>query len=166
MQGHWCKLPPSPLLAWCILHSYACTMALCSIVFVYILASLPPPPFPRQYGSIHMYSYCLSVAVMTVPNTHFIRTLQSKYTTLPHDRRKIRLIESNAKCRYLKKGLCGRCLICMRPLPLLWPHTPPPPCTLYTCIQVPVYAYSHSEGGRGELTREKVRGAIVHKAVR
>jgi hypothetical protein len=35
--------------------------------------------------------------------------------------------------------------------------------TLYTCIQ---YSYSHREGGGGELTREKVGGAIVHKAGR
>ncbi len=39
---------------------------------------------------------------------------------------------------------------------------PPPPYTLYTCIQ---YTYSHREGGREESwTREKVRGARVHKA--
>jgi hypothetical protein len=44
------------------------------------------------------------------------------------------------------------------------PMTPYPPLfTLYTCIQ---YIYSHREGGRGELTREKVRGAIVQKAGR
>ncbi len=56
------------------------------------------------------------------------------------------------------KGLCGRCFICLRP-PL--PHTPPP-YTLYTCIQV----YLLTQGRGGELTREKVRGAIVHKACR
>jgi hypothetical protein len=37
--------------------------------------------------------------------------------------RLVRLLESNVKCRHLKnlprKGLCGRCLICMRPPPLL-----------------------------------------------
>jgi hypothetical protein len=38
---------------------------------------------------------------------------------------------------------------------------PPPPKYMYT-IQ---YTYSHREEG-GELTREKVRGAIVHKASR
>ncbi len=60
-------------------------------------------------------------------------------------RRKIRLIKSNAKCRYLKnlpvKGLCGKRFIW--PRPLLRPHTPPSPYT--TCIQ---YTYSHKEGGR------------------
>ncbi len=61
------------------------------------------------------------------------------------------------------KGLCGRCYICLRLPPLLWPHSPPS-YTLYTCIQ---YTYSHREGGRGgELTREKVRGAIGHKGGR
>ncbi len=63
-------------------------------------------------------------------------------------RRKIRLIESNAKSRYLQKITYERtlrCFNCLRPPPLLWPHTtPPPPYTL--CIQ---YTYSHREGGEG-----------------
>jgi hypothetical protein len=45
-------------------------------------------------------------------------------------------------------------------------YTPPPHYTLYICaifVCIP-YTYSHREGG-GELTREKVRGATVHKAV-
>jgi hypothetical protein len=43
--------------------------------------------------------------------------------------------------------------------------TPPPPYTRYTCTQ---YAYSQMEGGSlpDELTREKVRGAIVNKVGR
>jgi hypothetical protein len=76
-----------------------------------------------------------------------------------HQRRKMRHIESNAKCRHLKKlpvkGLCGRCLS-------VWgqePHTPPPIShfTLQTCIK---YTYSHREGGRGwEMNqREGERG--------
>ncbi len=42
------------------------------------------------------------------------------------------------------------------------------PYTMYTCIQYVQYTYSHMEGGQGggELTREKVRGAIVYKAGR
>jgi hypothetical protein len=41
-------------------------------------------------------------------------------------------------------------------------QNPIPPYTLYTCIQ---YTYSHREGREGEsLIREKVRGALVHKA--
>ncbi len=57
------------------------------------------------------------------------------------------------------KGLCVRCFICLRPPPLLWPHTPP----LSHCIRV--YGI-HREGVGGELTREKVRVAIVYKAGR
>ncbi len=80
--------------------------------------------------------------------------------TVPLRLRKIRLIECNAKCRYLKnwhvKGLCGRCVICMRPPPLLWPHYPP----FYT-LHGTVYLFTQGKGGG--LTREKVRGAIVHK---
>ncbi len=78
-------------------------------------------------------------------------------------RREIRLTESNAKSRYLKnwalKGLCGRCFICILSPPMT-PYSPN--YILYTCIQ---YTYSHREGGgdSGELTREKVRGAIDHK---
>jgi hypothetical protein len=59
-------------------------------------------------------------------------------------------------------GLSGRCFICLRPPPLLSPQTPP--------LQI-VYVYTvnimHTgKGGWGELTREKVREAVVHKAGR
>ncbi len=69
--------------------------------------------------------------------------------------RKIRLIENNAKCRYLKnqpvKGLSGRCFICLRPPPLLWPYTPSPPYKLYSVyVYTLQYTYSHMEGGGGE----------------
>ncbi len=62
-----------------------------------------------------------------------------------------RLDRKQCNCRYLKKltcrGTCGRCFICLKPPPPIWPHTPPPhPYTLYTCIQ---YTYSHREGGGG-----------------
>ncbi len=63
-------------------------------------------------------------------------------------RRKIRVIEGNAKCRHPKKLVCKGTLrpvfICLRP------RTPkdPPPYTLYiTFIR---YTYSHREGGREE----------------
>jgi hypothetical protein len=39
----------------------------------------------------------------------------------------------------------------------------PPPYTLYIYVYT-VYTYSHREGVGEELTREKVRGATVHKA--
>jgi hypothetical protein len=46
-------------------------------------------------------------------------------------RRQFRLIESNVKCSYLKIDLemefFGRCFICLRPPPLLWPLAPPLP---------------------------------------
>jgi len=74
-------------------------------------------------------------------------------------RRKIRLIEGNAKCRHLRKLTCKGTLrqvfICPKaqnPIPYL-------PNTLFACI---LYTYSHREGG--ELNREKGRGAVVHKA--
>ncbi len=77
---------------------------------------------------------------------------------------KIRLIEYNAKCRRLNKLTCKRTLrevfICLRHRTLY----PLPPYTLYTYIQ---YSYSLREGveeGRVFLTREKVRGATVHRA--
>ncbi len=67
------------------------------------------------------------------------------YRTEPcvgQNRRKIRLIEGNPKCRHLKKftckGTCGRCVSVWGPEP----HTPPP-YTLYT-------VYLFTQGGKGE----------------
>ncbi len=94
----------------------------------------------------------------------YIRLNQILLSVLPDDvtRRKIRLIEGNAKCRHLKKwtckGTCGRCCdFCLRP------RTPYPPSPLTYCIRV----YSiliHTEKGweGGELSREKVRVAALH----
>ncbi len=74
------------------------------------------------------------------------------------ERRKIRLIEGNAKCRHRKKLKCkGQVFICLSEAQNPIPRTP---YTLYTCIQ---YTYSHREGG--SWTRDKVRGATVHKAL-
>jgi hypothetical protein len=52
------------------------------------------------------------------------------------------------------------------PLPFYDPILlPPPPYTLYTCIQYIVLIHTgKGVRGGGELTREKVRGAKVHKA--
>jgi hypothetical protein len=66
-------------------------------------------------------------------------------------RRKIRLIESNAKCRYLKKLTCKVTLrqvfyLSEAPNPPMTPYHPPPHYTLYTCAQ---YTYSRREGGGG-----------------
>jgi hypothetical protein len=55
--------------------------------------------------------------------------------------------------------------ICLRPLPSN-DTIPLPPYTLYKCIQ---FTYSLREGREGsgrKLTREKVSGAMVHKAGR
>ncbi len=83
----------------------------------------------------------------------------------PEDRLKHGLInykDTNAKCHHLRKFSAGVYL--SEPPPLLRPRSPPPPYTLYTCIQ---YTYSHRERGEvGEITREKDTGSTVHKAGR
>jgi hypothetical protein len=72
-------------------------------------------------------------------------------------RRKIRLIECNAKKIDPVKGLSRQAfLLSEAPSPAMTSFYPPPH-TLY----------SHREGGRlGELTREKVRGAMIYKTGR
>ncbi len=42
------------------------------------------------------------------------------------------------------KGLCGRCFICLRPPPLLWPHTPP----LHTVYNILIHTGKGGWGGR------------------
>jgi hypothetical protein len=66
-------------------------------------------------------------------------------------RRKIRLTESNAKCRYLRpvKILCGRCFICLRP-----PYSPP----LTHCICVYSILIHTGKGEGGANQREVKRG--------
>jgi hypothetical protein len=61
------------------------------------------------------------------------------------------------------KGLCGRCFICLRPPPLLlYDHIFP---LLHKGYVYTVYLFTQERGGEGgELTKVKVRGAIVHKA--
>jgi hypothetical protein len=106
---------------------------------------------------------CLNLKLSSVKLCHF--WLKLVKLCISWSCRKIRLIEGNAKCRHLKslllKGLFGRCLSVWGPEP----HTPPNPYTLYTCIQYTYSAYSHTEGGGGKSwTKDKVRGATVHKA--
>ncbi len=77
----------------------------------------------------------------------------------------INYVDTKAKCCLLKKLTCigtlRQVFRCLRPPPLLWPHSRSP-YKLYTCK---LYTYSHRERGRGERwTREKVRRAIAHKA--
>jgi hypothetical protein len=77
----------------------------------------------------------------------------------------INTIDTKAKCRHLKnlpvKGFCGRCLSVRGPLPSSDPIHPPPPTH---CIRVHCIITHTGKRGGGELTREKVRGATVHKA--
>ncbi len=67
------------------------------------------------------------------------------------DRRKMRLIEGNAKCCHLKiltcKGTLRQVFIWLRPRT---PYPPPPAYTLFTYI---LYTNSHREGGEGEPER-------------
>jgi hypothetical protein len=71
--------------------------------------------------------------------------------------RKIRLIESNAKCCNLKidllRDFAAGVLSVWGPLPSYDLKRPPPPVT--PCIRVyGIHTYSHREGKGGELTRE------------
>jgi hypothetical protein len=70
------------------------------------------------------------------------------------------MIESNAKYRYLKKSTCGRFLSVRGPSPPMTLYTPPP-IRVYSIL---IHTGKGESGGGGELTEEKVRGAIVHKA--
>ncbi len=80
-------------------------------------------------------------------------------------RRKLRLIEGNAKCRHLNKLICKGTLrqvfICLRPRTPEAPIYPPPPQPLHTVYVHTVYSILiHTGKGGGVLTR----GATVHKA--
>ncbi len=63
----------------------------------------------------------------------------------------------DAKCRHIKnwpvKGICGRCLSVLGPLPSYDP--------IHNVYVFTVYLYTQ---GRENWTREKVKGASVHKA--
>jgi hypothetical protein len=76
--------------------------------------------------------------------------------------------ECNAKCRYVKKLACKgtlrQVLYLLRPFPFYDPILPPPPYTLFMCMQY-TCTYLHREGLGGRANRrEKVRGAMLHKA--
>jgi hypothetical protein len=67
-------------------------------------------------------------------------------------RRKIRLIEGNAKCRHLNKLTCKRTL--RQVFIFQMPRTPySPPYTLYTCTQVYLFTRRRGEVGRVEPER-------------
>ncbi len=85
-------------------------------------------------------------------------------------RRKIRPIECNDKCRYPKKLTCKgtlRQVLYLSEAPSRPIMTPPHP-PLTHCIRVQrIFIHTgKGERGGGELTREKVVGAKVHKAGR
>jgi hypothetical protein len=61
------------------------------------------------------------------------------------------------------KGTLRQVFICLRPTFLQRPHGPYPP-PLHTVYEYTVYLFTHGEGGGESWTREKVRGATVHKA--
>jgi hypothetical protein len=79
---------------------------------------------------------------------------------LLHRRRKIKMIESNAKkCRYLKKLTCKGTLR----LVFYLSEAPNPPLTCTVYVYTVQYTYSQREGG---WANQQVIGAIVHKAGR
>ncbi len=72
--------------------------------------------------------------------------------------RKIRLLEGNAKCRYLKKLTCKGASRQVFTVFVLGPEpqTPPPPYILYTCIQYTVLIHTgKGEGGEGRVEPER-----------
>jgi hypothetical protein len=81
--------------------------------------------------------------------------------------RKIRLIESNAKCNYPKKMTCKRTLrqVFLSVCCPLSSYDPMPPPLHSHCIPVYSILIHTGKGGEGG-GRDKVRGAIVHKASR
>ncbi len=86
---------------------------------------------------------------------------ENRLTTLYFHRRKIRLIEDNARCHHLQnwptKGLCGRCFMSEAQN-----STPPPHkhCIVYSVYVYTIYLFTQGGGGVGaELNqREGERG--------
>ncbi len=69
-------------------------------------------------------------------------------------------IDGNAKCRHLKLFTCeGDIAAGVYLSEAQNPIHPPPPCTMYTCVQ---YIYSHMEGGGGGGER-RLEGQQVTK---
>jgi hypothetical protein len=131
------RLPEQGLLSYKLLTILAAAAA----------GTLPNVYYGPSGQNSHLFGRIIpSVDPCLLSACNFVRgkcTLQVVST----NRRKIKLIEGNAKCRHLKqltcKGTLRQVFICLRPSP---PY-PPSPFILYTCIQ---YTYSHREGGRGE----------------
>jgi hypothetical protein len=66
----------------------------------------------------HNYVTENTISVQNTSMGHWASTRTLTATDTP-DRRKVRLIECNAKCHYLKKGLCGSGFLCLKPPPFL-----------------------------------------------
>jgi hypothetical protein len=91
-----------------------------------------------------------------------IRSQWTFITIFYRNRRKFSLIESNAKCRYLKKltwkGLRDMCFNCLRPPllndPILYP---PPPYTVCVCTVYTVHCtvYLFTQGRRGGRANQR-----------
>jgi hypothetical protein len=88
--------------------------------------------------------------------------LDTIFVRLRPTRRNIKLIECNAKCRYLK----SKTLTCKGTLRQVFylSEAPYPPVTPYPTVYSILIHTGKWEGG--ELTREKVRGEMFHKAGR
>jgi hypothetical protein len=75
---------------------------------------------------LHYTSYAKNIIHYVFDDDMKIKVRTVYYDiTMGSYRGKIRLIECNVKCHFLKnvplKVLCGRCYICLRPHPLLYP---------------------------------------------
>ncbi len=103
--------------------------------------------FPAQ-----MWFFCSFELMMDISRTMYMYWLYWQHGLINYT-------DTKAKYRHIQKLTCKGTLrqvfICLRTrTPYTTPRT--------HCIQ---YTYSHSEGGGGDSwTREKVRGATVHKA--
>ncbi len=112
-----------------------------------------------------LYSYIVSdlldQTLMSRPAGFY--NCESSSSAYGRVRRKIRLIESNAKWRYLTTFTCKRTLRQVFYLsetpPLLWPHIPRPP--LHTVYVYTVYLFTHGMGGGRANQREGERGNIT-----
>ncbi len=96
----------------------------------------------------------------TENNLYLASVDKEEYFSHTNKRRKIRLIESNAKC--LKEFTCKGVLSVWVPLPSYDPISPPPPTH---CIRICSILTVLSRGGGGLYQREGY-SAIVHEAGR
>ncbi len=106
--------------------------------------------------------------------THQLRTPTSpprrptcQVRNLPHGL--INYTDTKLKCTHVQKLTCKGTLrqdfIRLRPLSLLWPQTSPLfPYTLYSVYVYCILIHTRKVAAREFWTRDKIGGAIVHKA--